>query len=68
VFRTRLVRENWTVRPVSGIELEERFTVSLNTEGTIVRTVFPDEPELNVTPDGLNELVKLITVTATLTE
>jgi hypothetical protein len=57
-----------TVRPVAGTEEEERVTVSLNPELTTVTVAFAFFPELKVTPDGVNELVKLITLTATLTE
>jgi hypothetical protein len=56
------------VRPVAGTEEEERFTVSLKPDATIVRVPFPVAPELKVTLDGLSALWKLITVTATLTE
>lgn len=68
VFRTRLDGVKATVRPVAGTELAERLTVSLNPELTRVRVAFAFLPELKVTPDGVSELVKLITLTATLTE
>jgi DNA-binding beta-propeller fold protein YncE len=68
VFRIRLEGENATVRPVAGTEDEERFTVSLNPELTMVRVALADAPELKVIPDGFNALVKLMTVTATMAE
>jgi hypothetical protein len=68
VFRTRLEGVNRTLRPATGTELAERFTVSLNPELTRVRVAFAFFPELKVTPDGVSELVKLITLTDTVAE